>query len=72
MKKLLSFILAFAMVLGMAACGDIRNTGGGNQESATDSIAEPSSEESDSSEDQDDAEASDQDGASEDSGTIVV
>ena len=75
MKKLLSFILAFAMVLGMAACGDTRDTVGGSQETAIDSVAESSSEESDSSENQADAdgtEASGQGGAPEGSGTIVV
>ena len=75
MKKLLSFILAFAMVLGMAACGDTRDTVGGSQETAIDSVAESSSEESDSSENQTDAdgtEDSGQGGAPEGSGTIVV
>ena len=75
MKKLLSFILAFAMVLGMAACGDTRDTVGGSQETAIDSAAESSSEESGSSENQADAdgtEASGQGGAPEGSGTIVV
>ncbi|WP_251208607.1 siderophore ABC transporter substrate-binding protein [Acetatifactor aquisgranensis] len=75
MKKLLSFILAFAMVLGMTACGDTRDTVGGSQETAIDSVAESSSEESDSSENQTDAdgtEDSGQGGAPEGSGTIVV
>ena len=75
MKKLLSFILAFAMVLGMAACGDTRDTVGGSQETAIDSVAESSSEESGSSENQADAdgtEDSGQGGAPEGSGTIVV
>lgn len=75
MKKLLSFILAFAMVLGMAACGDTRDAVGGSQETAIDSVAESSSEESDSSENQTDAdgtEDSGQGGAPEGSGTIVV
>lgn len=66
MKKLLSFILAFAMVLGMTACGDTRDTVGGSQETAIDSAAESSSEESGSSENQADAdgtEASGQGGA---------
>ena len=75
MKKLLSFILAFAMVLGMTACGDTRDTVGGSQETAIDSAAESSSEESGSSENQTDAdgtEDSGQGGAPEGSGTIVV
>lgn len=75
MKKLLSFILAFAMVLGMTACGDTRDTVGGSQETAIDSVAESSSEESGSSENQADAdgtEDSGQGGAPEGSGTIVV
>ena len=75
MKKLLSFILAFAMVLGMTACGDTRDTVGGSQETAIDSVAESSLEESDSSENQTDAdgtEDSGQGGAPEGSGTIVV
>lgn len=75
MKKLLSFILAFAMVLGMTACGDTRDTVVGSQETAIDSVAESSSEESDSSENQTDAdgtEDSGQGGAPEGSGTIVV
>ena len=63
------------MVLGMAACGDTRDTVGGSQETAIDSVAESSSEESDSSENQTDAdgtEDSGQGGAPEGSGTIVV
>ena len=63
------------MVLGMAACGDTRDTVGGSQETAIDSAAESSSEESGSSENQADAdgtEASGQGGAPEGSGTIVV
>ena len=63
------------MVLGMAACGDTRDTVGGSQETAIDSAAESSSEESDSSENQTDAdgtEDSGQGGAPEGSGTIVV
>ena len=63
------------MVLGMTACGDTRDTVGGSQETAIDSVAESSSEESDSSENQTDAdgtEDSGQGGAPEGSGTIVV
>ncbi|WP_300715086.1 siderophore ABC transporter substrate-binding protein [uncultured Acetatifactor sp.] len=59
----------------MAACGDTRDTVGGSQETAIDSVAESSSEESDSSENQTDAdgtEDSGQGGAPEGSGTIVV
>ncbi len=71
MKKLISFILAFAMVLGMAACSNNKDTVGGGQETDNDSTAVTSSD-SENEADADGAEASGQTGASEGSGTIVV